>query len=519
MEGESPFRRHVAWGLCCVAYLVASPYFERLNNPNENVRVWATRAIVTRHVLNIDEVSREWGWVNDKAKNDRHVYSSKAPGTSFAGVPVLWAHTKLRQLVGWPVPDKQATTFWLRLFVVKLPLCAFLLLFARWARRVTDSGWAADAAVIALGLGTLLYPYGNLFVGHALAAATAFAAFIVLDEVNDETRAPAVVRLLLAGLLAGVTVLFEYQAVLVSVALAVCVAVQYRRRPGLVAAFVIGAVPPAVALGAYHTVVFGRPWRLPFGYIENPVFAQTAHKVGFHGLSLPHPAAFPAFLFSPSYGLFAFSPVLALGVVGVIALFVRGRRDERPDAVLVTVVCLLMFTFLAGMSNWRAGWCVGPRYIAVVAPFLLLPMLRLWPRVERRWWVTAIAVGLLIPSVVENVVSGALYPHYPESFDNPMFDLAFPLIDDGYAPYGLGWVLHLPGRWSLAPLGVVVAAALALVAGGDDPRPRRIAAHLALAIAVAAVFLGALGSFGRTPRPSEAHAAAMVRQAWEPPRR
>ena len=59
MEGESPFRRHVAWGLCCVAYLFASPYFERLNNPNENVRVWATRAVVMHHALRIDEVERE----------------------------------------------------------------------------------------------------------------------------------------------------------------------------------------------------------------------------------------------------------------------------------------------------------------------------------------------------------------------------------------------------------------------------------------------------------------------------
>ena len=137
------------------------------------------------------------------------------------------------------------------------------------------------------------------------------------------------------------------------------------------------------------------------------------------------------------------------------------------------------------MSNWRAGWCVGPRYIATVAPFLMLPMLRLWPRVERRWWLTAIAVGLLIPSVVLNVVSGALYPHYPESFDNPVFDLAFPLIGEGYAPYGLGWLLHLPGRWALAPLGAAWCwRRWRWSPAGDDPRPRRMAAHLALAIAI-----------------------------------
>ena len=71
------------------------------------------------------------------------------------------------------------------------------------------------------------------------------------------------------------------------------------------------------------------------------------------------------------------------------------------------------------MSNWRAGWCVGPRYIASVAPFLLLPILQLWPRLGRHPWASALLVGLTIPSVLLNVVSGALYPHYPEQFDNP----------------------------------------------------------------------------------------------------
>jgi hypothetical protein len=520
MEGESPFRRHVAWGLCCVAYLVVSPYFERLNNPNENVRVWATRAVVMHHALRIDEAEREWGYVNDKAKNEQHVYSSKAPGVTFVGVPVLWVHTKLRQLVGWPAPGKQATTFWLRLFAVKLPVCVFLFFFARYVRRITDSSWARDVAVIALGLGTMLYPYGNLFVGHALAAATAFGAYMLLDAPNaGDGGNPRWPRMALAGVLAGVTVLFEYQALLVSIALAVYAIVRYRRQVATLAAFVVGTLPPAIALGAFHTALFGRPWRIPLGYVENPVFAATAHKAGYNGLSFPHFSAFPSFLFSPSYGLFAFSPVLALGVAGVAALFARGPRGMRREAWLVTSVCLLMFLFLAGMSNWRAGWCVGPRYIATVAPFLLLPLLKLWPRVGGTWWATAIATGLLIPSVLLNVVSGALYPHYPEAFDNPVFDLAFPLIGQGYAPYGLGWLLHLPGSWALAPLAAVVLAALALVAAGDDPRPRRVAAHLSVTVIVAAAFLFVLSTYGRKPNAAEAHAMAVVQQNWQPPRR
>jgi len=516
MPGESPIRRHAAWGLACLALLVVSPYFERLNNPNENVRVWATRAVVQHHVLNIDQVQRDWGYVNDKAKNEHHIYSGKAPGVSFLGVPVAWAHTKLRTLVGWPAPDKHATTFWLRLFAVKLPLCLFLLFFARYVERTTGSAYARDLLVAALGLGTLLYPYGGMFVGHALAAATAFTAFMLLDDERDG-RVP--LRLAAAGLFAGLTVMFEYQAALVSVALAVYAGVRYRGKVAALATFVAGAVPPAVALGIYHTVLFGRPWRFPFGNVENPVFARVAHSAGFHGLSVPQPMAFPAFLFSPAYGLFAFSPVLMLGVAGVVVLFARARQwpGARRDAALVTAVCLLMFTFLAGMGNWRAGWCVGPRYIASVAPFLLLPIIKLWPRFGDKWWATALVVGLTIPSVVLNVLSGALYPHYPEQYDNPVFDLAFPLLGAGYAPYGLGHALHLPGAWAMAPLALIIVAALALITAGGDPRPRHTAGHVALALAIASVFLIGLSAYGRKPRADETHATETVRQLWEPP--
>lgn len=522
--GERGFlRRHAAWFLVAAAYLIVSPYFEAINNPNENVRVWATRAIVEHHVLNIDAVMREWGYVNDKAKNARHVYSSKAPGVSFAGVPVLFVQTELRKLWGWPAPGKREATFWLRLVAVKLPMLAFLWLFASYVERKTRSGLARDLLLVALGLGTMLYPYGGMFVGHALAAAAAFSSFILMDDPRLDQAAPQGkqerqdarrirLQVAAAGFLAALAVTLEYQAILVALALTVYLIVRNR---GAILPFAAGALAPAVALGAYHTALFGRPWTLPYANIENPVFAQTAHKAGFDGLSLPHLEAFPAFLISPAYGLFTFSPVLILGLAGAVFLVARGPRRE---AVLTLVIAASMFLFIAGMSNWRAGWCVGPRYIATVAPFLLLPIVQLWPRLGKQTAATAALVGLAIPSVLLNVVSGALYPHYPEQFDNPVFDLAFPLIGAGFTPYGLGWSLGLRGLGAMVPLALVVLAALALVATGDDPRPRRAAAHLTLALAIAALFLLPLSAYGRAPRAAERQATATVRAMWDPPR-
>ena len=45
---EGAVGRNLAWVLVLLGHVAAFPYYERLNNPNENVRVWATRAIASR---------------------------------------------------------------------------------------------------------------------------------------------------------------------------------------------------------------------------------------------------------------------------------------------------------------------------------------------------------------------------------------------------------------------------------------------------------------------------------------
>ncbi|HXU63993.1 MAG TPA: hypothetical protein VN962_19980, partial [Polyangia bacterium] len=160
---------------------------------------------------------------------------------------------------------------------------------------------------------------------------------------------------------------------------------------------------------------------------------------------------------------------------------------------------------------------VGPRYIAAAVPFLFVPLVRLWPQIARRWWAVAGLVGLTIASVVLNVVSGALYPHYPEALRNPVFQLAFPLLGDGYAGSGLGLALGLRGAAALLPVALVVALALApLVAGRDGPTAGQRLRQAGMALGVAALFLVSLGCYARRPTPVEQHALAMVRELWEP---
>ena len=81
---------HHLWPYFAVAflYLCTSPYHRGLNNPNEMVRVYMTKALVDDGTPAIDSVIRQWGGVDDKAIRDGKLYSSKAPLQSLTGVPV-----------------------------------------------------------------------------------------------------------------------------------------------------------------------------------------------------------------------------------------------------------------------------------------------------------------------------------------------------------------------------------------------------------------------------------------------
>jgi len=518
---ESAARRHLVWVLVSAAYLAVAPYFPRINNPNENVRIWMTRAIALDHTLAIDHVTAEWGYVDDKAVARGHLYSSKAPGTSLLGVPVLWLQAKVWRACGWPTPSKRAVTFALRYLTVVPCALSFLLLFARWVERRTGSAAARDLLTVAVGLGTLLYPYGILFVGHAQAAMLGFGAFMALgwsrpDERSEGSVPLSPARLATAGALAGAAVVFEYQVLLVAAAAAGLAAWRARARFGW---FLLGALPPAAALGAYHAVVFGRPWAFPYGHLENQTYAHLHHGTGFFGLHVPRLDALGTSLFSISYGLFVFSPFL---LVGAGLLVRRALQPVRAEAVALLASAVALVLFLAGMTHWRAGWCVGPRYIAAIAPVLAAGVALEW-----RWfagddrraiWRRGLLGGLVAVSVALNGISAATYPHYPEQFDNPVFDLALPAWRAGYVPSGLGHALGLPRLAALLPVAILWVAALgaALASSSVAGHRARSLRQGAIALGLATIGLGLLASYGRHPSAEETRATDVVRALWDP---
>jgi hypothetical protein len=147
----------------------------------------------------------------------------------------------------------------------------------------------------------------------------------------------------------------------------------------------------AVAIGVYNHARFGSP--TDFGYPPSP-WAMAA------------PFNFLGLILSPGKGLLFYSPLIALGALGLPRLW----REDRS----LTLALLSFFVVLTSLSGLSAYWgdeVWGPRYIVPAAWVLLVPI---------AWWATTVTrqkVMLAVAAVavvVQIVGISAQYSRYTD---------------------------------------------------------------------------------------------------------
>jgi hypothetical protein len=493
-----------------LVYLYAFPYFDQLRSANELPRVLTTQEIVERGTFRLDRRMGELGSRWDIATTpDGHHYQNKAPGPSLLAVP---AYLVLK-LGGWT--SVRASTWAFRVVVVALPAVLFLGLFYRLAGRFSDDDQARRTALAAYGLGSPAMPYAILFMSHQPAAVCAGAAFVIAVALCRGQVADGGLRragwAALVGLLAGLTLMMDYQSLLSAAAVGGYLVVCSRRRirDGLFA--ILGAAPPVLGLLAYHRLCFGSP--LKTGYS----FADPVHHQGFMGLVGPSAQSFYYTLVDPSNGLLVLLPWVVLAPVGFVV--VMATRELRRRAGAEAVVCLLVMAgyvmFMGSLVPQfsRAGWCVGPRYMTVALPFvawLTVPGFAL----AGRWWPSRLVVqALVVASVVVFVTAATTYPHWPERLRNPLYELVFRLLWNGYAVHSLGTLVGLRGALSLLPFYTLVGAVTFWLLTSDRRRWWQVTA---LAFVLAAGIVGAHRAFPPTG-PYAEQAYRWITSTWEPP--
>ncbi|MBM4281234.1 MAG: hypothetical protein FJ137_10925 [Deltaproteobacteria bacterium] len=432
------------------AAFVSSPLHLPLNNPNEGVRVFATRALVEHGTTAIDAVVADWGYIDDKATRDGRLYSSKAPLVTLLAAG---AYAVVHPLSG--DLDRVALTRLCRVAGNVVPT-ALLVGVAWWAlRRRRRDPVLADLAVVGLVTGTGLLASLHVFSGHALVAAAgaALTALALLDEV------PSTRRLVGVGLIVSAAACAEYPAALLA-PLAWPVLRRHPRRWRALLVLIGAAFVAALPTMAVHAASFGAPWRTGYSFLENaqyrPLVAGTLMGIGAPDLGVLGTA-----LLSPEVGLFFFAPLSAVGVATL-------PRLPRADRLVVVVVVALFVLFIAGFRGWRGGWSVGPRYLSE-----LWGVLAVVAAVGLEGWRPAVARAALVAVVVAGVVhsglAGALFPHLPDLLQNPVGELVLPLVVRGVAPDSVPLALGLSPGLSVVVIVVVVALPLVVAVASRAP--------------------------------------------------
>jgi hypothetical protein len=452
--------------LLAVMYLWVFPYHTPVNNPNENVRIYMTVAIVDDGTFATNRVENAWGYVNDKslretplseAISQRHLsddvlrvagatddvllrfrmgrptredlalkvpllYSSKAPGTSYLGVPAYWLLTRWTHqnsrlpAVAPPAPspppevapaptvgkqriprlrigntppkpiDRTLVVYIVRLFGCVFPGLVFAWFWHRFLGARTRSRTLRDAVFFSSMAGSSLFAYSEVYASHAHNAYCFAVALMAMTTVRErdenyasEGRTPEVHfgMMFLAGMFGAGAVLFEYPAGIATglIALWIVFSNATRRR------VLLGVCAVALCAGAYafkkrHNVKVA----IAAGVVAVICYALTLRKhniarlaaAGLGGavplglLMLYHKRCFGS-AFKPGYSFLEnpqFRTEISQGFFGATSFsWDAGMRlwfDPSFGLIPSTFIFAMAFVGLGAMLSWRSPGMIFP---------------------------------------------------------------------------------------------------------------------------------------------------------------
>ena len=313
--------------------------------------------------------------------------------------------------------------------------CVALTFLFAW--RLTQSWLASLFGALALGFGTLLWPYSKFGFNAPLAAfclvSATYAAWV-------GTRLDRPRMLVLAGGLLGTGWLVRHEFVLAVIPITVWCALEAgadRRKLGRW----LGLLAPGVLAGGGVWATYN--W-IRFGSLLDVGYSPTYGADGIYGL-----------LLSPGGSLFLYSPVLLAGVAALTRLW---RSDRHLIALLGGQIAVL-FCFYASLDDWVGGRSYGPRYLVPTIPLFCVAL---------GWWFhrcgargRALLVGLTLVSVLVQVPGILVDYSKPNAHDRAAAPVTH--TDRQYSWRGSYLVSNLRTTWRAVPQN------MRYVLGGDSP--------------------------------------------------
>ena len=345
---EVPALREI---ILALALLFCYGFFRQVPAWNEYSRYDLVQALVQDGTTSIDRYHENTG---DKAFYDGHYFSDKAPGTAFLGVPIYVLLALGSEAAGAGAPDPETAVHALAFGVSGVATALLVLLLLRFLRPTVGERWALVIS-LGYGFGSLAFPFGAMFFGHAASAFFLFASFYLLWRWRADGRAW---RPLLAGFLAGWAVITEIPVVL-GVAVLGGYALWLGRGHAL--RFVAGGIPVALVFAAYNWISFGGPFDI--GYQYATLFGEQ-NRQGIVSIVWPSWATAAELLVGPR-GLLRLAPWFLLAPLGMLAY---RRRAVRAEVVVSVAVCVVFLVYNSGALNPLRGVDARPTLPSPGAP-------------------------------------------------------------------------------------------------------------------------------------------------------
>jgi len=303
-----------------------------------------------------------------------------------------------------------------------------------FAIRIGAGTGGAVFAALTYGLATPAWAWSTAFQGHILAGSClflAFASLYYLDKMRESRPGMEIALGLAAGALLSWAVVVEYTAVVASVIIALYGLSKIRawesnkKARALKAAFAASVIF-ILPLLIYNYVAFDSPFST--GYLYSPdVGIFTGMKVGFHGITYPHPERFYGIFFGGMRGLFWLSPILLLAPLAIYRWW--RTPGSKGEAAAVTAIAAYYILWNSSYFYWYGGVSTGPRFIIPMLPFICLPFALLWTGAGA--WLKRGLAFLFMLSFFISLISASVRPPGVREGQNVVLEMLIPGFFDG----------------------------------------------------------------------------------------
>ncbi|MBI1386893.1 MAG: hypothetical protein GC154_00410 [bacterium] len=319
--------------------------------------------------------------------------------------------------------------------------CALTVLFTFLTLKRFLSKTGALTVSYAYAFGTALWPIASQSIWqHTGAVFWWSVCFYATVRALEEDGSPRANRwLALAGAAAGCTVLCRIIHLVAAGLYGLALLVRFRWRSVW---YAIPALALIAALAAYNEWMFST-WNGGLALVLEDRWYLDRVRGGVW--STPLWEGLAGVLFSPSRGVFVFSPILLFSIWGMYAAW-RSDDPYRRFFALTGSIPVILFVLLAKYIVWWGGIMhYGPRYQVDVYPFLILFLAAAWPSISRRRALTVLFALLLAFSIWVQWIGAFCYPGrwavYPVSLSEDkgrLWDWRYNQIWDSFES-GVKW--------------------------------------------------------------------------------